>query len=58
MRLLRRRCPGQSVLGAAMAVIELARVDASMSTFVMVHNSLTMLTLGARLGLSSLPHRT
>ena len=41
------RCPGQSVLGAAMAVIELARVDASMSTFVMVHNSLTMLTLGA-----------
>lgn len=29
-----------------MAVVELARVDASMSTFVMVHNSLTMLTIG------------
>lgn len=29
-----------------MAVIELARVDASMSTFLMVHNSLTMLTIG------------
>ena len=29
-----------------MAVIELARVDASISTFLMVHNSLTMLTIG------------
>ncbi len=29
-----------------MAVIELARVDGSMSTFLMVHNSLTMLTIG------------
>ena len=29
-----------------MAVIEIARVDASMSTFLMVHNSLAMLTLG------------
>jgi acyl-CoA oxidase len=40
------RCAGQSILGAAMAVVELARVDASISTFVMVHNSLTMLTIG------------
>ena len=28
------------MLGTAMAVIEIARVDASMSTFIMVHNSL------------------
>ena len=27
-------------------MIELARVDGSMSTFLMVHNSLTMLTIG------------
>lgn len=38
-------CAGQSIMGAAMAVIEMARVDASMSTFLMVHNSLAMLTL-------------
>ena len=42
-------CPGQSVLGTAMAVIEIARVDASMSTFIMVHNSLAMLTIGVPL---------
>lgn len=42
-------CPGQSVIGAAMAVIEIARVDASMSTFIMVHNSLAMLTIGEHL---------
>ena len=45
-------CPGQSVLGTAMAVIEIARVDASMSTFIMVHNSLAMLTIGR---LSTIP---
>ncbi|KAK9811338.1 hypothetical protein WJX72_002092 [[Myrmecia] bisecta] len=39
-------CSGQSILSAAMTVIELARVDGSMSTFLMVHNSLTMLTIG------------
>ena len=39
-------CPGHTVLGAAMVVIEMARVDASMSTFLMVHNSLAMLTIG------------
>ena len=39
-------CAGHSVLGAAMVVVEMARVDASMSTFLMVHNSLAMLTIG------------
>ena len=39
-------CPGQSVMGAAMANVEMARVDGSMSTFLMVHNSLCMLTIG------------
>ena len=29
-------CAGQSLVGAAMAVIEIARVDGSMSTFLMV----------------------
>ena len=40
-------CPGQSIMGAAMANVEMARVDGSMSTFLMVHNSLCMLTIGA-----------
>lgn len=39
-------CPGQSIMGAAIANVEIARVDGSMSTFLMVHNSLAMLTLG------------
>jgi len=39
-------CPGHSVMAMAMAVVEMARVDASMSTFLMVHNSLAMLTIG------------
>jgi acyl-CoA oxidase len=30
----------------AMAVIEIARVDASMSTFLLVHSYLAMLTIG------------
>ena len=29
-----------------MTVVEMARVDGSMSTFMMVHNSLAMLTIG------------
>ena len=41
-------CPGQSIMAAAMANVELARVDGSMSTFLMVHNSLCMLTIGTR----------
>ena len=40
-------CPGQSVLGAAMGVIETARVDGSISTFFLVHNALAALTIGA-----------
>lgn len=39
-------CAGQSIMQAAMTVVEMARVDASMSTFLMVHNSLCMLTIG------------
>ena len=33
-------------MAAAMTVVEMARVDASCSTFLMVHNSLCMLTIG------------
>lgn len=40
-------CPGHSVVGAALVVAELARVDASCATFVMVHSSLAMLTISA-----------
>lgn len=39
-------CAGQSIMSAAMTVVEMARVDASCSTFLMVHNSLCMLTIG------------
>lgn len=39
-------CAGQSIMQAAMTVVEMARVDGSMSTFLMVHNSLCMLTIG------------
>lgn len=39
-------CPGMSSLGMAMANIELARVDGSMSTFYMVHCALGVLTIG------------
>ncbi|KAK9820949.1 hypothetical protein WJX81_003664 [Elliptochloris bilobata] len=39
-------CPGQSMLGAAMGVTEVARVDGSISTFFLVHNSLAVLTIG------------
>lgn len=39
-------CAGHSIMQAAMTVVEMARVDASMSTFLMVHNSLCMLTIG------------
>jgi len=39
-------CPGQSVVEAGMVIIEIARVDCSMATFIMVHNSLAMLTIG------------
>lgn len=39
-------CPGMSILGSAMVVAEIARVDASCSTFIMVHSCLGMLTIG------------
>jgi len=39
-------CPGLSVTGSAIATAEVARVDASCSTFILVHSSLAMLTIG------------
>lgn len=39
-------CPGLSLTGSAVAIAELARVDASCSTFILVHSSLAMLTIG------------
>jgi acyl-CoA oxidase len=39
-------CPGLTVTEFAMAIVEMARVDASFSTFLMVHNCLAMLTIG------------
>ncbi|XP_078435209.1 acyl-CoA oxidase 4 isoform X2 [Wolffia australiana] len=38
-------CPGLSLLGSAIATAEVARVDASCSTFILVHSSLAMLTI-------------
>ncbi|MQL80556.1 hypothetical protein Taro_013000 [Colocasia esculenta] len=38
-------CPGLSITASAIAVAEIARVDASCSTFVLVHSSLAMLTI-------------
>lgn len=38
-------CPGLSVTANALATAELARVDASCSTFILVHSSLAMLTI-------------
>ncbi|EFN54177.1 hypothetical protein CHLNCDRAFT_24792 [Chlorella variabilis] len=39
-------CQGLSVMGAAMAAVELARVDGSCSTFFLVHSFLATLTVG------------
>lgn len=39
-------CPGLSITASALAVAEVARVDASCSTFILVHSSLAMLTIG------------
>lgn len=39
-------CQGHSVLGCAMAAVELARVDGSVSTFFLVHTFLATLTIG------------
>ncbi|XP_010528982.1 PREDICTED: acyl-coenzyme A oxidase 4, peroxisomal [Tarenaya hassleriana] len=38
-------CPGLSITATAIATAEIARVDASCSTFVLVHSSLAMLTI-------------
>ncbi|EEF30275.1 acyl-coenzyme A oxidase 4, peroxisomal isoform X2 [Ricinus communis] len=38
-------CPGLSLTGSAVATAEVARVDASCSTFILVHSSLAMLTI-------------
>lgn len=39
-------CPGLSIMANAMAAMELARVDASMATFSLVHNFLALITIG------------
>ncbi|KAK4377481.1 hypothetical protein RND71_003777 [Anisodus tanguticus] len=39
-------CPGLSITGSVVALAEVARVDASFSTFILVHSSLAMLTIG------------
>ncbi|KAL8146577.1 hypothetical protein AgCh_004342 [Apium graveolens] len=41
-------CPGLSVTGSAIACAEVARVDASCSTFITVHSCLAMLTIEAQ----------
>ncbi|KAL4189725.1 hypothetical protein AMTRI_Chr08g166800 [Amborella trichopoda] len=38
-------CPGLSITASALAIAEVARVDASCSTFILVHSSLAMLTI-------------
>ncbi|XVE97103.1 hypothetical protein REPUB_Repub02eG0281900 [Reevesia pubescens] len=38
-------CPGLSLTASAIATAEVARVDASCSTFILVHSSLAMLTI-------------
>lgn len=39
-------CQGNSIMACAMACVELARVDGSMSTFFLVHSFLAVLTIG------------
>ncbi|KAI4328705.1 hypothetical protein L6164_021039 [Bauhinia variegata] len=41
-------CPGHSLTGSAVALAEVARVDASCSTFILVHSSGAMLTIALR----------
>ncbi|KAL6627386.1 hypothetical protein ACP70R_031112 [Stipagrostis hirtigluma subsp. patula] len=38
-------CPGLSITASAVTMAEIARVDASCSTFVLVHSSLAMVTI-------------
>ncbi|TVU21728.1 hypothetical protein EJB05_31385 [Eragrostis curvula] len=42
-------CPGLSITASAVTMAEIARVDASCSTFVLVHSSLAMVTIGTAL---------
>jgi acyl-CoA oxidase len=49
-------CPGMSILSSALATSEIARVDASCSTFVLVHSSLCMATI-AMLGSEEQKHK-
>ena len=39
-------CPGLSIVGVAIAMAEIARVDASCSSFMLVHTCVAMLTIG------------
>lgn len=39
-------CPGLSITASAITMAEIARVDASCSTFILVHSSLAMVTIG------------
>lgn len=41
---------GMSIMQNAMAVVEVARVDASLSTFFTIHSSLAMLTIALLVG--------
>jgi hypothetical protein len=41
-------CPGLSITASAVTTAEIARVDASCSTFVLVHSSLAMVTIGKK----------
>jgi len=41
-------CPGLSITASAITMAEIARVDASCSTFILVHSSLAMVTIGSR----------
>ncbi|MCD9637862.1 Acyl-coenzyme A oxidase 4, peroxisomal [Datura stramonium] len=39
-------CPGLSITGSVVALAEISKVDASCSTFILLHSSLAMLTIG------------
>ncbi|PWZ30633.1 hypothetical protein Zm00014a_033633 [Zea mays] len=43
-------CPGLSITASAVTMSEIARVDASCSTFILVHSSLAMVTIGSEAG--------
>ncbi|KAF8397270.1 hypothetical protein HHK36_016181 [Tetracentron sinense] len=43
-------CPGITITGSATAMAEMARVDASCSTCILVHSSAAKLTIGKILG--------